>query len=215
MPLPAVSAGDGLIALLTLRTDDGTADVNAVSGWTQLYKGKGGQTFGLALYHKCDGTEGSSQNVTFTGSMDHRVLTMLHLPAATIADWDVTPPEAIFTEHTTSADPMDVTGSLSPMGGAKDYLAIAVAHQQTSLRSATYPYPDNNTREESSASGSACAHDFCSDEINSATISGPSWDMSQATQGVAALIVVHPAGSSGGGGGFNPALAIYSNVVIQ
>jgi hypothetical protein len=127
--------GRSSYALRLLRREHGRrCQLARVDG--VLRAGRPDQYAALAVagaWRKADGTEGSSITVTTNLS----VLAAHHAYRITgAADPTVRPPEAAtigYTDTTTSIDPP----SLSPTGGAKDYLWLAVAGYRRSGRTMT------------------------------------------------------------------------------
>jgi hypothetical protein len=113
-----ITAGDLLIVCMNLGST--AATVNALTGWTELLDE--GIASGLYIaYRKADGTEGAT--ITLTTSATTRDATIT-FRIANAQDPAVQAPQIGTTASGTSIspDPPNVT----PTGGAKDYLAIAL-----------------------------------------------------------------------------------------
>ena len=141
--LPAnISAGDLLIVFFSC---DGSSTVTWPNGWASIFH----QTYSSTLdigYKISDGTEGPTITVT-TGASEQSA----HISYRITGNHRSLAPEASTgaTGNTTSPDP----DSLTPTGGAKDYLWIAVeGNDNTTSASA---YPSNYTNGQTNAVGDA------------------------------------------------------------
>lgn len=199
--LPAVSAGDGLIIALTVRFSSGSgARFDTVTNWPKMYDA-GGLTNGTAFYHECDGTEGASITIPTAGGTGGQWLAfIIRVPAAEKPDWDTTPPTGSGTPFTADTDPWTQSGTLSA-STAGDNVYVAIAHQHT-IGEVVSSYPsnftDNQQRVTSSGSGSACAANLATRNLNSSSISGVSYDFSNGATGCLGVICIPPVPSGGG-----------------
>jgi hypothetical protein len=141
--LPAnISAGDLLIVFFSC---DGSTTVTWPDGWASIFHQTNSSTLDVG-YKIADGTEGAAITVT-TGAAEQSAhisyrITGNHRSAAPQASTGA-------TGNSTAPDP----DSLTPTGGAKDYLWIAVeGNDNTSAASA---YPGNYTNGQTNAVGDA------------------------------------------------------------
>lgn len=120
--LPASIASGDLLIVLFAHKDD----VNGCSfpaGWTKFkeaIQGSGSNACLAVAWRKADGTEGSTITVTTVAS-SRQAHASRRITGA--ADPTVTAPEALDSTGTNTANPDPP--SLTPTGGAKDYLWIA------------------------------------------------------------------------------------------
>jgi hypothetical protein len=195
-----ISSGDTLIAMLSGFYGSGSTpvDISWPSGWTEFFEQDATtSTLHLAVagaWRKADGTEGSSITVTTNLS----VLAAHHSYRITgAADPTVLPPEAATIGYTDTSATIDPP-SLSPTGGAKDYLWLAVAGYRRSGRTMTGT-PTNYTNLLDVNSGGTTAGtrlgsmrrqlNAASDDPGAFTLSGTS------ERRVGVTIAVHPAAS--------------------
>jgi hypothetical protein len=158
LSLPSgISSGDTLIAMLSGYIGSGSTpvDISWPSGWTEFFEQDAStSTLHLAVagaWRKADGTEGSSITVTTNVS----VLAAHNAYRITgAADPTVRPPEAASTGYTDTSATIDPP-SLTPTGGAKDYLWLAVAGwRRTGVSSSTDP-SNYTTAIEANSTGNA------------------------------------------------------------
>jgi cellulose synthase/poly-beta-1,6-N-acetylglucosamine synthase-like glycosyltransferase len=153
-----IQSGDLLIAMLSGFIGSGSTavDISWPSGWTEFFEQDAStSTLHLAVagaYRQADGTEGTSITVTTNVS----VLAAHNAYRITgAADPSVRPPEAASVGYTDTATNIDPP-SLSPTGGAKDYLWLAVAAwRRTGRVASTDPTNYTNAIEASSAGGAS------------------------------------------------------------
>jgi hypothetical protein len=197
--LPAgIQSGELLIAMLSGFDEAAALDISWPVGWTEFFEKDASSGMSLAVagaYREADGTEGSSIAVT----TDLAVLaahTSYRISGA--EDPATQPPEAATIEYTDTASGIDPP-SLTPTGGAKDYLWLAVAGwRRTGVNETVNPgsYTDGI---EVSSSGSSSGTRLRSlrrqantspEDPSTFTLGGNS------ERRVGATIAVHPAGSS-------------------
>src|SRR3990172_9436389 len=122
-----VQSGDLLIVVFGYK--NGTSQtINWPGGWTQFFRSDRTTTVGVvAAYRQADGSEGSTITVGTSGS----IKTSHNSYRITGAENPLKPPPQSSAPNGTSPPP--APPSLTPTGGAKDYLWIAVeTHNQTS-----------------------------------------------------------------------------------
>ncbi|MGH7535138.1 MAG: hypothetical protein ACREMG_06090, partial [Gemmatimonadales bacterium] len=195
-----ISSGDTLIAMLSGFIGSGSTavDISWPSGWTEFFEQDATSgTLHLAVagaWRKADGTEGASITVTTNVS----VLAAHNSYRITgAADPTVQPPEAAaigYTTGTTSIDPP----SLTPTGGAKDYLWLAVAGWRRS--GVTSPNdPTNYTTAIDASSGGAGSGTHLRSlrrQLNAASEDPGAFTLSGTSERRAGVtIAVHPAAS--------------------
>lgn len=114
-----IAAGDTLIAIIAINA---AAVVTWPSGWTQFYNQVNGSNLRLAAaWRKATGSEGATVDPTSSPSQtsSHQAYRI-----SGAADPTVTPPEASAGVSGSSSTPNPDT--LTPIGGAKDYLWLAI-----------------------------------------------------------------------------------------
>lgn len=198
--LPAsIQSGETLIAVFAYAVADGTASISWPGGWTQFFalENNSGGTEGFAgAWRKADGTEGSTITVT-TGTTSTRSSHVSYrISGAT--DPTVTPPEAQTAQgNNGSPDPP----SLTPTGGAKDYLWLAVGASSHGDTYTAYPTNySNGIQIAGGTAGTAGASITGSAErgLNATSEDPGAYTHNQSTvaEWVAATVGVHPSGSS-------------------
>jgi cellulose synthase/poly-beta-1,6-N-acetylglucosamine synthase-like glycosyltransferase/CheY-like chemotaxis protein len=135
-----ISSGDLLIAMLSGYIGSGSTsvDISWPSGWTEFFEEdatSGSLHLAVAgAYRQANGSEGASITVTTNVS----VLAAHNAYRITgAADPSSQPPEAATANFTDSSGTTVDPPSLSPTGGAKDYLWIAVASWRRTGRTLT------------------------------------------------------------------------------
>jgi len=153
----SIASGDLLIGMLSGYIGSGSTavDISWPSGWTEFFEQDASTgTLHLAVagaYRQADGTEGTSITVTTNLS----VLAAHNAYRITgAADPATQPPEAASIPYTTGANSIDPP-SLSPTGGAKDYLWLAVAAWRRTGLTATADPTNYTNAIEASSTGNA------------------------------------------------------------
>jgi hypothetical protein len=179
-----ISAGN---LLLVFFSTDGDNTITNWGGFTELFSQSNGTVASLHVGYK---TAVGSDTLTITTSVSE--------PGA-YACYRI-------TGHNTSQMPEVSTGAtdasqypnpdtLTPTGGAADFLWIA-AHGHDHIDTVNiFPLPYNNLSDQGSASGD-CGLGVCSTEANQAALDPSSFSLSGSEQWVACTVAVHPA--SGG-----------------
>lgn len=109
--LPAGAAGN--LFLLFMSKGDAAVTINALAGWNELLD-ESSSWSGFCAWRRCDGTEGAT--TTFTSSGSVKTATIVY---EINGDSAVAPQiSAVATGSSNAPNP----NSLSPTGGAKDYL---------------------------------------------------------------------------------------------
>jgi hypothetical protein len=178
----------------------GTAvDISWPSGWTEFYEQDASSgTLHLAVagaYRQADGTEGASITVTTNVS----VLAAHNAYRITgAADPSVQPPEAASIAYTATGSTIDPP-SLTPTGGAKDYLWLAVAGWRRTGLTATGDPTSYTNAIEASSGGSASGTKLRSlrRQLNGSSENPAAFTLSSTTSDrrVGVTIAVHPAAS--------------------
>ena len=187
--LPAgIVAGDLLIVVFAVRGNPGVTWGG--TGFTEFFEVANGANHALALaYRQADGTEGATITVT-TGASQKSAHTAYritgHVNPATHA------PEASAgaTGNSAAPDP----DSLSPTGGAKDYLWLAVlGWNQFGTTLTGYPTNYLNGITKTTSSGNSANVGSAERELNAASENPGAFTLSASEQWIAATVAVHPA----------------------
>jgi hypothetical protein len=115
--LPTVSSGQGILLIITGRGTSNGAKLNALAGYTEIYD-DGALSSGIALWRKCDGTEGATVTFTANQNLTQWCGDVFLFNAADITDWATQPPQGAVTAITAATDPWNQSGTLTPTGGA-------------------------------------------------------------------------------------------------
>lgn len=188
--LPAnISAGD---LLLVFFSTDGDNTISDWDGFTELFNLSNGTFASLSVgYKKATGGEGGTITITTTSS-EHSAHVSYRITGH--ADPDSQAPEASTGAVDGSANPNP--DSLTPTGGAKDYLWIAVEGNDDGTDTViSYPtgYDDNQFTIGTANSSFGCAIGIGSKEEND-TSDDPGTFTIPPEQWVACTVAVHPAG---------------------
>lgn len=196
--LPASIAADELLLVL-FRTADGGA-VGWPAGWSEMFEDSTDSDDTIAMaWRKADGAEGATITLDTPGNGKFAAIAWRISGAD---DPTVQPPEfaTLVTGAGTTPDP----GSLSPTGGAKDYLWLwcgGWAGEQTSPPAST---PTNYANALGASSGTAgvtatnCRVASADRELNAASEDPGSWTITASGSGgwTATVVAVHPVGAS-------------------
>jgi hypothetical protein len=170
--------------LMVFFATDGDNTITNWGGFTELFSESNGTAASLHVGYK---TAVGSDTLTITTSVSE---------PGSYACYRI-------TGHSTSQIPEVSTGqwgindinpnpdSLTPTGGAKDYLWIAVEGNDDKDTVAAWPLPDNNL-EATGGSNGDCNIGVCSDELNQATLDPGTFTLDNAEQWVACTVAVHP-----------------------
>ena len=196
-----IQSGELLIAMLGGYefTQSSPVDVSWPGGWTEFYEEDASvPNLHLAVagaYRQADGTEGSSITVTTNFSVLAAHNTYRISGAADPADQ---PPEAATIAYTDTASGIDPP-SLTPTGGAKNYLWLAVAGwRRTGVNEIVNPGSYTGGIEDSSGgSSSGTRLRSLSRQLNAASENPSTFTLDgNSERRVGATIAVHPADSS-------------------
>jgi hypothetical protein len=195
-----IASGDLLIAMLSGYIGSGTTpvDISWPSGWTEFFE-QDASTGSLHLavagaYRKADGTEGAS--ITVTTNLSVRAAHNAYRITGA-ADPAVQPPEAAGTSDTATGTGIDPP-SLTPTGGAKDYLWLAVAGWRRTGVSATTDPTNYSSPIEGNSTGNAGGTKLRSlnRQLNAASEDPSAFTLSaNSERRVGVTIAVHPAAS--------------------
>lgn len=192
--LPAsIVSGETLVVLIRVAA---AGAIGWPGGWTELFDdasdASDDQT--AAAWRKADGTEGA----TITLSSANGKFAALAWRIAGAVDPTVTPPE--FSVLAVGTSPNPNPGSLSPTGGAKDYLWLAVGGWEGEQTSPPGTFPANYTLNQIGAdSGTAAAvASNCrvaggGRQLNAATEDPGTYTISVSDDWTATTIAIHPA----------------------
>jgi hypothetical protein len=198
--LPA-SIVSGETLLVVLRGDNwGTGTVPTFpAGWTTLITSQGdssddGATVG---WRKADGAEGAT--ITFGAGTNAGKFAAVAVRIGSAADPTVTAPSSALAESSVDSANPDPP-SLTPAGGAKDYLWLAVGTWEGEQTiPATMPTNYTIVRHESSGTGGAiesnCQCAMAERDLNAATEDPGTFTISVSDAWAAATIAVHPVGA--------------------
>lgn len=184
-----IQAGDLLIIFFTYPIS-GLA--NALSGWTKLKEYYGsGDVFGTNVYYRvADGTEGSTVTITTTGNFQ-----------SAHASYRITGhggnPE-VSTGATSTGSTTPDPDSLTPSGGAKDYLWIAHAGAPGAVTFSAYPtnYGSNQLTIRSNTSGNTATVAVATRNLNASSEDPGTFTISGSVRWVALTIAVPPVAST-------------------
>lgn len=193
-----VSLPSGIVSgnlLIVGFNTDGQESVTWPTGWTEIFEGIAASsqcTLAIA-YRQADGGEGSTIIVT-TGTSErsahwsYRITD--HEAPATQA------PQASGGATGTSASPDP--DSLTPTGGAKDYLWIAVEGHDRDKTTDAFPtnYDSNQVNTAGAGAGSAGVA-AATDEVNAVSEDPGAFTISATEEWVTATVAVHPAAAGG------------------
>lgn len=185
-----IQAGDLLIACVCC---DDNQTMAWPDGWIEIYEedaGGNGPTLGIA-WRKADETEGESITVTLNGA-ETASCSCFRITGA--EDPDTQPPEvsAEASGSSTGPDP----GSLTPTGGAKDYLWIVVGcNDNATITLSAYPtgYGSNQIDEAEGLGAGGVRLYLATKEENDSSDNPDSFTISSTALWEACTIAVHPA----------------------
>ena len=198
-----IVSGNLLIALFSGFFGSGTTpvDISWPLGWTEFFEQDAStSTLHLAVagaYRLADGNEGASITVTTNLSVlaAHNTYRI-----SGAADPATQPPEAAAISYTAAAAGIDPP-SLTPTGGAKDYLWLAVAGwRRTGLSATTSPTNYTDAIEGSSAGGaSGTKLRSLRRQLNAASEDPSTFTLSSTTseRRIGVTIAVHPIATNG------------------
>lgn len=195
---PVVNLPTGIVSgetLLVLIRVASAGVIDWPAGWTELFDdasdASNDQT--AAAYRKADGTEGAT--ITLSSASAKFAALAWRINAA--ADPTVTAPQFATLAVGTSANPNP--GSLSPTGGAKDYLWLAVGGWEGEQTSPPGTFPASYTLNQIGAdSGIAglvatnCRVAGAGRQLNAATEDPGTYTISASDDWTATTIAVHP-----------------------
>ena len=182
--LPANIDADDL--LIIFFATDGDNTVTDWDGFTGFFNLSNATASSLSIgWKKATGSEGATVTLT-TSSSEKSAHVSWRITGA--EDPDTQAPEASTGVTTNSQFPDP--DLLTPTGGAKDYLWIAVEGNDDDDTATVFPLPDHNETSTASGSGS-CSVGVCADELNQASLN-PSTFTIPTEQWVACTVAVHP-----------------------
>ena len=211
--MPAtVNAGDLLIVLFT---NDGSATVTTLAGWTPLASTAEGSHVRLSVYYKkAAGTEGGT-TVNFNTSASEQAAAQVYR----ITDWHGTTPPEISTAATNAGSTAPDPASLNPAGwGTANTLWLAVAGQDRGNAGETIYYPASYTNGTSTQSSgdNGCCRTLSARRALAAALENPGAFTITSEQWVAFTIAVRPAprnlttSSTAGGNVTTPGEGVFS-----
>ena len=180
--------------LLIFASSDGNIDWGFPEGWTALkYTLGNGSTLGIA-WRKADGTEGAS--ITATTSASEKTASICWR-ISSASDPTVSPPEVSTGETGFNKNPD--ADAITPSGGSKDYLWIAVVTQNEDVTTSAYPtgYTDNQTCYDGGTGIGGCTIIVCSKEQTTTTNNPSAFTTSEEGGWGACSVVVYPSEVTG------------------
>jgi hypothetical protein len=179
----AVSLPSGIVAgnlLLVFVATDGDISWSDTDGFTQLFSVDYTTINSLSVFYKI---AVGSDTLTLTSNESEG---SAHVSYRITGHDTVQMPEASTggTGNTTNPDP----DSLSPTGGAKDYLWFAAEGNDDDDATTAYPLPDNQR----TSIRTDCNVGVCSDELNQATLDPGTFTIAAKETWVACTVAVHP-----------------------
>lgn len=187
-----IVSGDLLIVLF--RTAIGTAGVGWPTGWTELVESTADASDdAIAIgYRLADGTEGAT--ITLTTSSAKFAAVAYRISGAEEPATQAPQNSAAVTGTSATPDP----GSLSPTGGAKDYLWLWMGGWEAEQTSPPAGNPTNYTNPIGANSGTAgviatnCRVASAIRSLNAVTEDPGSWTISASDDWTAFTVAVHP-----------------------
>ena len=190
-----IVSGNLLIALF--RTADGTSGVGWPAGWTELIESTAdASNDAIAIgYRQADGTEGTT--ITLTTSSAKFAAIAYRISGAENPTTQAPQISTVVTGTTTSPDP----GSLSPTGGAKDYLWLWMGGWEGEQTSPPAGNPTNYTNPLGANSGTGgaiptnCRVASAQRTLNAVSEDPGFWTISVSDDWTAWTLAVHPTGT--------------------
>lgn len=179
----SIQAGDLLIAMFGT---DGTPTVTFPGGWTTIFSQSNGFNKLVVAYRFADGSEGGSISVT-TSSSEGSAHTVYQVRNHDSGN----PPEVAAVSDGSSTNPNP--GSLSPSGGAKDYLWLAVQANDDGTRSvSSYPSSYSGGRNDRWSQGQGVGVGSAHRSLNAASEDPGTFTLSGSTSWLATTLAVFP-----------------------
>ena len=187
--LPAnIQAGETLLVFFVTDRDPTPA---TPAGWTNLIDKANGTAVNLAIYYrKADGGEGASVTITTTDARES-VHVSYRISGAT--DPTVTAPEVSTGAVALNANPDP--DELTPGGGSKEYLWIAVEGNDDD--DATTVYPTDYTNGETHLGGIRCNIGIARRELETTVQDPGTFTIAAAEEWAACTVAVYPALAAG------------------
>jgi hypothetical protein len=184
--LPAdISAGN---LLLIFFATDGDISVSNWNGFTEIFSVDNGTDNSLSVAYKiASGSEGATVDIT-TNESEHSAHISWRITGHNTSQM----PEASTGATNPSANVNPDPDSLTPTGGAKNYLYIAVEGNDDD--DVTYDWPLVFYKQTESATG--CTVGVCADELNQASLDPGTFTIAAAETWVACTVAVHPAAAA-------------------
>jgi len=189
--LPAsISSGDLLIGFFSVNADPGA--IVWPMGWSEILQLDDGQVSLSVAYRDADGGEGASIEVTTTNS-EKSAHQMYRITGAEDPATQAPEIDAGTTGASTTPDP----GSLTPTGGAEDFLWFAVTANDGRKTVTAFPtnYTDGVGNVNDNDGGVALG--VARRELNASSEDPGTFTISGSDQWAAATVAVHPAAAAG------------------
>ena len=189
------SPSNGHLVIVKFRTAIGTAGVGWPGGWTEIIESAADASDDAAAiaYRLCDGTEGATITLATTNAkFAGRALGITGAQDPAIQAPQVS---TVATGTSTTPDPT----SLTPAGGAKDYLWIWAGGWEGEQTTPPAGNPTNYDNPGGAGSGTGgaiatnCRVATAERLLNAASEDAGSWTISVSDDWMAWLIAVHPA----------------------
>jgi len=189
IPLNIV-AGNLLIVCFTSDGDAG--GVSWPAGWTEFFETVNGSAVTLALaYRQADGGEGATITVT-TGNAERSAHCSYRISGH--EDPTIRGPEA--TTNATGLNDSPNPPVVTPVGGATDYLWLAVHGSDGPLTTTAFPTNYINGISVGAAGGEGCAVGAAERDLNASSEDPGVFTISASEEWVAATIAIYPPGTS-------------------
>ena len=187
--LPAsISSGDLLIMIFGCRP----VTVTTPTGWTRIGTGSGAVDTELEIYwREADGGEGATETVTISTAVGSAHRTYRITGAE---DPDTQPPEAAFSFNDVNNNSPDPP-SLTPTGGAEDFLWIATYIQRDNDSATGFPTSYTGTGSESDTTNFVTTG-WAQRDLNASSENPSNFTTTDAEEWSSATIAIHPAGGA-------------------
>lgn len=204
-----ITADDLLLIFAGLENANGTI-FSDPSGFTKLFEDNFGDLTGrdsrlVIWYKKATGSEGSTVAFQYDAISKSAHISYRISGADDPGTGQAPEAAAVATGDSTSPNPP----SLTPTGGAKDYLWIAAASADDNNSPTVSGFPTNYSNGLSSRDLSDATCMTAERQLNASSEDPDSFTISGAAKWPATTVAVHPSGGGGGGGGLPIAVATY------
>lgn len=186
-----VSLPSGIVSgnlLIVPFCTDGDESVGFPAGWTEIFELAFGIVTLAVAYRKADGTEGATITVT-TGTTEQSSHCSYHITGH--EDPTTQAPEISVGGLDISANPDP--DSLTPTGGAKDYLWLAIHGHDVNRTTDAFPTSYSNGISTQGANAAGTGIGCAERQLNASSENPGTFTISASQRWVAATMAVHPA----------------------